>query len=326
MPPSKNILITGASGFIGPQLAARLLDDPQYRVILTDVVPPAVPAGVRHPENATCIAADLCDASSLASLVAAAQPLAAAFVFHGIMSSGSEADPALSMRVNLDATRGLLLHLSEHCRGVRVVYASSNAVYGPPLPEVVRPDSIPTPTGTYGAHKWMTEVFINDLHRRGCIDAFSLRFPSVSVRPGKPTAAASSFLSGMIREPMAGQECVIPIKDREFKATLCGPKTLVDNLLIVMNWKSDILPSHIRGINIPGVIASVQAMMDALAKVGGEDKLKYIKEEPDETAERLLRSWAWNHDYSLPLKLGLKIDKDAESLVREYAEYVKAHQ
>lgn len=308
---------------VGPLLAARLLDDPQYRVFLTDIVPPAVPAGVRHPENATCIAADLCDAEALKNLVAAAQPLAAVFSFHGIMSAGSEANPALALKVNVDATRALLLHLAETNRGVRVIFSSSNAVYGPPLPEVVTEATTPTPTGTYGACKYIVEILINDLNRRGAIDAFSVRFPTISVRPGKPTAAASSFLSGIIREPLDGKECVVPLKDRAFKATLASPRVCVDNLLRVLDWKTDVLPAHIRHVNFPGIIASVQDMLDALVKVGGEDKLKLVREEPDEVSEMLLRSWAWNVDYSVPLSLGLEKDESVESMVREYVDGLK---
>jgi len=316
----KNILITGASGLIGPLLAARLLQDANNHVILTDLVPPRVPPGAVHPDNATCVAADLCDAASVASLVADAQPLAAVFLFHGIMSAGSEADPALAMRVNFDATRGLLMHLSSVAPGVRVVFASSNAVYGQPLPDVVTEATTPTPEGVYGACKYMVEILINDLTRRGCIDGFSVRFPTVSVRPGKPTAAASSFLSGLIREPMNGLECVVPLQDRGFKATLCSPHMCVENLVRVMGWRRDMLPPHMRSVNFPGIIASVQDMMDALAKVGGEDRLRFIKEETDKDAEKILRSWAWNVDYSVPLSLGLAQDESAEQLVREYVD------
>jgi len=318
MSEQKNILITGASGLIGPALAARLLSDPQYRVIMTDIVPPTVPSGAAHPGKAVCIAADLCDAKQVADLVRTAQPLHAVFMFHGIMSSGSEANPPLALKVNFDATRALLMHLSESNKGVRVIFASSNAVYGPPLPEIVTDQTTPTPTSVYGTCKYMVELLINDLSRRGLVDGFSVRFPSVSVRPGKPTAAASSFLSGIIREPMAHQECIVPIRDRAFKATLCSPSTCIENLVRVMNWPSDVLPPHIRAINFPGVIGSIQEMMDALAKLGGEDKLKYIKEEPNEVDERLLRSWAWNVDYSTPMKLGLKMDDGVEGLVKEY--------
>lgn len=321
----KTILITGAAGFIGQRLTAALVKKhPEYRLVITDVVTPPVPAGVEDlkTESVTvnAVQADLSDAESLAGLVAASQPLAAVFVFHGIMSSGSEADPALSLRVNLDATRALLLRLAETNKGVRVVYASSQAVYGTPLPDVITDAVTATPAGVYGTHKLMTEVFLNDLHRRGLLDVFSLRFPTVSVRAGKPTQAASSFLSGIVREPMNGHECVVPIRDRSYRAVLSGPGTLVDNLVRVLELPADALPPHIRWINFPGISVTVQELLDALVKVGGQDRLQYVKEETDPVMERMLRSWPLRIDDSTALRLGLKRDESAESLVREYAD------
>lgn len=152
-PQKETILITGAAGFIGQRLTTALLKKyPEYRLVITDVVTPAIPAGVENAATAEVvpIQADLSDTTSLADLIAASQPLRAVFVFHGIMSSGSEANPDLSLRVNLDATRALLLKLAETNKGVRVIYASSQAVYGAPFPEVITDAVTPTPAGVYG--------------------------------------------------------------------------------------------------------------------------------------------------------------------------------
>lgn len=315
------ILITGAAGFVGQRLTAALLSKhPEYRLVLADVVAPSVPAGIPNADSASSIQADLSDPTSLSSLIEASQPLAAVYVFHGIMSSGSEAAPDLSLKVNLDATRALLLKLAETNKGVRVIYASSQAVYGAPFPDVITDAVTPTPAGVYGTHKLMMEIFINDLHRRGEIDAFSLRFPTVSVRAGKPTQAASSFLSGIIREPMNSEECIVPIQDREYRAVLSGPGTLVENLLRVLKLPSNALPDYIRWMNFPGISVTVQDLLDALVKVGGQDRLQYVKEETDPVMERILRSWPLRVDDSTAMKLGMKRDESAESLVREYKE------
>lgn len=318
----KNVIVTGAGGLIGPMLSKRLLDE-GYRVVMTDIIEPVILEGVKNPENATTLKGDICDPAFIKKLVETAQPLHAVFIFHGIMSAGSEANFDLSMKVNVESVRNLLLVLRQSNPGVRVVYSSSQAVYGQPLPPVVTDAVTPTPEGTYGAHKLSTEIIINDMHRKGFIDGFIVRFPTLVVRPGKPSNAASSFLSGMIREPMNGQVCVLPLKDRSFRSYICSPSGVIENLVRVLNMDSTALPKHIRHINFPGVAATVQELMDSLAKIGGEDKLKLLREEPNADLERILRSWAQDFDPSTPDRLGLVRDKNTEDLVREYVDSLK---
>lgn len=315
------ILITGGAGFIGQLLAERLLSDPQYQLILTDIIEPPIPSKSTHPKNAKAIKADLSNASSLESLISSSAPLDAIYIFHGIMSSGSEADFDLGMRVNLHATMSLLeaIRKAPHQNALpRVIYASSQAVYGRPLPAIISESTIPTPEGSYGAQKLICETLVNDYSRKGFIDGLSLRFPTISIRPGKPTQAASSFLSGMIREPLAGLPCVIPLKDREFRSWLCSPKTLAENLVLALGVKGDKLDSHRRVVNMPGIGVSVQDMMDALASVAGEDKLSLLSEETDVEMERILRSWGTEFDNSLAYGLGFKKDVTFEQAVRDY--------
>lgn len=228
------------------------------------------------------------------------------------------------MQVNIESVRNMLLQLRQLPEApVRVVYSSSQAVYGQPLPKVITDSITPTPEGTYGAHKYSTEIIINDMHRKGFIDAFSVRFPTVVVRPGLPSNAAPSFLSGMFREPMKGEECVIPLKDRSYRTYVCSPSSCIENLVRVLNLKSDALPNHQRHIMFPGVSTTIQEMMDALAKHGGEDKLKLLKEETNPTFERILRSWPEDFDPSTPDRLGLLRDKKMEDLVKEYMDTLK---
>ncbi|GIK01702.1 hypothetical protein Aspvir_005740 [Aspergillus viridinutans] len=310
------ILITGAAGFIGQSLAKELLNDPSYHLTLTDIHEPPVPKGVKCPQNAKTIKADLlAGAESVVD-----KSLDAVFAFHGIMSSGSEANFDLGMSVNVGATRTLLEALRRTCPGVRFIYSSSQAVYGRPLPDVVDDSVTPTPQGSYGAEKLICETLVNEYTRRGFITGFTLRFPTISVRPGQPTAAASSFLSGMIREPLAGKECVIPVEDRSFKSWLCSPRTLVQNLVLTLSLPSDALPPHIRSINVPGICVTVQEMMDALEKVGGKDKLALLKEKEDPTLRPILDSWPTRFDNSQAIALGFKRDSSFEQAVRDYYE------
>lgn len=309
-----HVLITGAAGFIGQLLAKELLNDSEYRVTLTDIHQPPIPQGVRYPQNATAVKADLLTGAK--DVVDSS--LDAVYAFHGIMSSGSEANFDLGMSVNVDATRNLLEALRQTCPGVRVIYASSQAVYGQPLPEVVTDSVIPTPESSYGAEKIICETLINEYTRRKFITGFTLRFPTISVRPGAPTAAASSFLSGMIREPLDGKACVIPIEDRSFKSWLCSPKTLVHNLLITLRLPGDSVPPHVRQINVPGICVTVQGMMDALEKVCGKEKLALLQEKEDPALVPILKSWPTQFDNTQAISLGMKRDESFEQAVLDY--------
>jgi nucleoside-diphosphate-sugar epimerase len=228
------------------------------------------------------------------------------------------------MRVNVDATRSLLESIRKTCRrNVRVIYSSSQAVYGLPLPEIVDDSVIPTPQSSYGMEKLICEAFINDYTRRGFFDGLTLRFPTISVRPGAPTAAASSFLSGMIREPLNGQRCEIPIEDRGFRSWLCSPKTLVRNLIYALAMSTSKIPSHIRQVNMPGISVTVQEMIDALENVGGKDKLQLLSEKTDASLVPILRSWPTRFDNSQAFALGFKRDDSFEQAVQDYKDSLR---
>ncbi|RMZ86164.1 hypothetical protein DV737_g96, partial [Chaetothyriales sp. CBS 132003] len=311
------ILITGAGGFIGQFLARELLNDPSHHLVLTDVIECPVPKGSKNPENASIVKADLWEDRSVIT-----KDLDAIYLFHGIMSAGSEANFDLGLKVNVDVTRALLEDIRRICPGVRVIYSSSQAVYGRPFPDIITEDVFPTPEGSYGAQKLTCEILINDMTRKGFINGFSLRFPTISVRPGKPTAAASSFISGMIREPLSGKECVVPVKDRKFPSWVCSPKTLIWNLIHTLSLPNDALPSHKRTVNAPGLLATIQDMLDALEKVGGKQSLQYVREEHDDALAKILYSWAWNFDNKLAYSLGYKADTSFEQAVKDYVEFV----
>jgi nucleoside-diphosphate-sugar epimerase len=321
-----NILITGAAGFIGQLLAEALLrETEQHNLLLTDVIDPPVPVpvpvpagGEDHDQRIQSVKADLCSAAD----TVVDGSLDVVYILHGIMSSGSEEDLELGMRVNVDATRALLDAVRRRCRPgmVRVIYASSQAVYGRPLPDVVHEGVRPTPESSYGAEKLMCETMISDYTRRGLIDGFCLRFPTVCIRPGKPTAAASSFISGIIREPMQSKESVIPLDDRSFSSWVCSPRTLAVNLVHTLKLPSSSLPRNDRSINMPGIGVTIQQMMDALEKVGGREKLDLVKVTQDPKQEKILRSWPTKFDNSLAYTLKYQRDPGFEQAVIEYKE------
>lgn len=164
----------------------------------------------------------------------------------------------------------------------------------------------------------MCEYLINEYTRLGFIDGVVLRLPTISVRPGRPTAAASSFLSGMIREPMQGLECVLPLRDRGFSHWLCSPKTLTQYLLRALALERNALPAYDRVLNAPGLGVTVQDMMDSLARVGGRDKLKLLREEDDEALKAILYSWPTRFDNGKALGLGFKRDESFDEIVGDF--------
>ncbi|KAK6077029.1 nucleoside-diphosphate-sugar [Seiridium cupressi] len=316
-----HILITGASGFIGQILAKELLSDASHHLTLTDITKPSVPSRPKYPQNATVIQADLTESS----LNVVPGDLDAVILLHGIMSVGAENNFDLGYRVNVDATRNLLFTLANAHPGIRVIYASSAAVYGTPVPKLgVSERDMPSPENSYGCQKVICETLVNDLTRRGMITGFSLRFPAISVRSGPPAAAVTSFMSGIIREPLNGQECIIPIKDRSWKHWICSPKTLVYNIIVALSIRREALPPHRRAVNVPGFAVTVQDMLDALEEVGGKDKLSLVKEEErDATVKKILYSLPDDFDNSLGLSLGMKQDGSFVQVAREYIEMLE---
>lgn len=309
------ILVTGAAGFIGQIVSKALLDDAGNELILTDMVEPPIPPGSKYPQSAKTMKGDLLE--STPSLVQ--KDLDAAILLHGVMSSAAEANFDLGYRVNVDATRALLYQLAKTCPGVRVIYASSEAVYGSPVPKQnVTEADIPTPETSYGCQKIICETIINDYTRRRLINGFSLRFPTISVRPGAPSPAVTAFLSGIIREPLNGQVCTIPLKDRAWRHWMCSPKTLVRNVLVTLDLPLESLPLHRRAVNVPGFAVTVQDMLDALAEVGGRDKLSLVREEENPSLQSLLYSWADDFDNTLGLSLGMKQDTSFVQSVLDY--------
>ncbi|KAJ6487807.1 nucleoside-diphosphate-sugar epimerase [Mycena sanguinolenta] len=319
----RRILVTGAAGFIGQIVTKALLDQDGNELILADIIEPPIPRGANYPHNGERIRVDLVRSS--ASVVR--KDLDSVILLHGIMSSGAEADLELGYRVNVDATRALLFNLAKICPGVRVLYASSEAVYGTPVPKTgVTERDIGTPEMSYGCQKLICETLVNDLTRRGLINGFSLRFPTISVRPGAPSAAISSFLSGIIREPLDGKECVVPLKDRAWRHWMSSPKTLVHNVLVALDLDRDALPPHRRAVNMPGFAVTVQDMLDALAEVGGQDKFAFVKEQENPAIKSTLYSWADDFDNSLALSLGMKQDMSFVESVKDYVETMQEKQ
>jgi nucleoside-diphosphate-sugar epimerase len=239
-------------------------------------------------------------------------------VFHlaAVVSGQAEADFDLGMRVNLDATRLLL----ERCRRLvappKFVFTSSLAVFGGTLPDPV-PDHAPvTPQASYGAQKAIGELLVYDMTRKGFLDGRSLRLPTVTVRPGKPNKAASSFASGIVREPLAGVDAPCPVAPTT-RMWVQSPRTVIDNLIIGHEAPATAF-AQTRSVNVPGISVAVGDMVAALRRVAGDAVADRVKWQFDPAIDRIVSTWPVNFAPMLGPALGMRADADFEGIVRAY--------
>jgi nucleoside-diphosphate-sugar epimerase len=315
------IVITGGAGFLGQRLARRLLERGSLtdarglsrkigEIVLLDVVQATLPADSRL----TTVAGDLADSAVVDRVLTRDTDT----VFHlaAVVSGQAEADFDIGMRVNLDATRLLL----ERCRTLaappKFVFTSSLAVFGGPVPDPVTDDAPVTPQASYGAQKLIGEYLVYDMTRKGFIDGRSLRLPTVTVRPGKPNKAASSFASGIIREPLAGVDAICPVAPAT-RMWVQSPRAVIENLIIGHEAPASSF-AHTRSVNVPGICVPVADMVVALRKVAGDavaDRVKWIY---DPVIDKIVATWPANFAPTLGPRLGMKADTDFESIVRAY--------
>jgi nucleoside-diphosphate-sugar epimerase len=296
------ILITGAAGMIGRKLTERLGNE--HELILHDVV----------PSGAKGVVSDLSAPGEAEKLIAARPDV----IFHlaAIVSGEAEADFEKGYRVNLVGTQ----HLFEAIRKIggnykpRVVFASSIAVFGAPFPDAIGDEFVNAPLTSYGTQKTICELLLSDYSRKGFFDGIGLRLPTVCVRPGKPNKAASGFFSGIIREPLAGQEAILPVEDtvRHWHAS---PRAAVGFLVHAMKIDTAQLGAR-RNLSMPGLSVTVAEQIEALRKVAGEKAVKLIRRQPDATIMRIVEGWPRNFDTKRALSLGFRAESSFEEIIR----------
>ncbi|KAH8658358.1 NAD-dependent epimerase/dehydratase [Xylariales sp. PMI_506] len=327
--PEEHILITGAAGFIGQELSAALLaSSSSIRLTLTDVIEPPIPntPSGKPSDRVTSVKSDLTSPTAVSSLLAT--PFRTVYLLHGLMSGGAEANLELGWRVNWDSHRAIIDALRARSDAPVVVFPSSLAVYGPP-------DSIPdgqqvptseatraTPRSSYGAQKLMVETYLCDMSRRGLLDGRVARLPTVIVRPGAPSAAASSFASGIVREPLKGEKSVLPVS-RDLEMWVCSPATVVRNLVALRGIHKEKFGPAGRVVNLPGVTVRVQDILDALEAVGRKEALALVEEKPDEKVEAIVGSWPARFDVSWAKSLGLQEDVSLVETVQAFVASLK---
>lgn len=317
------VLITGGAGFLGLQLARLLLKRGTLnlggkavtidQLTLLDVVAPQI-----DDARVRVVTGDLSDPAVLAQAID--RETGAIFHLAAVVSGQAEADFDLGMRVNLDASRALL----ETCRTLghapRVVFTSSVAVYGGKLPAVVQDDTALNPQSSYGVQKAIGELLLTDYSRRGFVDGRVLRLPTISVRPGKPNAAASSFASGIIREPLSGEAANCPV-DPATSLWLLSPRGAIQALVNGIELDGERFGNR-RVVNLPGLSVTAAQMVEALRRVAGDTVADRVTWNREERVEKIVGTWPAAWDVSRAVALGFESDASFDDVIRGYAEDV----
>ncbi|MGK0185189.1 MAG: nucleoside-diphosphate-sugar epimerase [Verrucomicrobiales bacterium] len=319
------VVVTGAAGFIGKRLVRRILERGELTladgspvevtsVLATDIVAPAVP--IADDPRLTFVAGDFGQEQMLDLLVTADTQV----VFHlaAVVSGGAEEDFDLGMRVNLHSTMAMLERLRALPHTPRMVFASSVAVFGGQLPDVIEDGTACTPQTSYGGQKLITEHLLNDYSRRGYLDGRALRLPTIVVRPGKPNKAASSFASAIIREPLQGKSVVCPIGEVAGVWVL-SPRMVVENFLRAAELPADAWGTS-RSVSLPGLTIRVKEMIDTLRDVAGEAVAARIQWQSDAEIERIVYGWPVQFKPERALAMGFAADAGFREIVEAFIE------
>jgi nucleoside-diphosphate-sugar epimerase len=319
-----HILIIGAAGMVGRKLLDRLVADGGLdnkavdKLTLVDVVAPSAPAGFKG--DAKLVTADLSQPGEAEKLVAGRPDV----IFHlaAIVSGEAEADFEKGYRINLDGTRYLFeairLEGGRQPYKPRVVFTSSIAVFGSPFPAKIDDTFLNAPLTSYGTQKAIGELLLSDYSRRGFFDGIGIRLPTICIRPGKPNKAASGFFSNILREPLAGQEAVLPVAEsvRHWHAS---PRAAVGFLLHAATLDLEKVGPR-RNLSLPGLSATVGEQIEALRRVAGEKVVKLIRREPDPVIDRIVAGWPQDFDPARAVALGFRAEKSFDDIIRVHIE------
>ncbi|MEM6939963.1 MAG: D-erythronate dehydrogenase [Pseudomonadota bacterium] len=317
------VLILGAGGMLGGKLSERLVLDGQLAgehitaLDLVDLKTPAAPEGAIACKSHGI---DITEKGFAPRLIAQRPDV----IYHlaAMVSGAAERDFTGGYHVNLDASRALFEAIREAHEAdgytPRLIFASSLAVYGAPLPDPVPDAQIRTPQTSYGTQKAIVELLLDDYTRRGFFDGIGLRLPTIAIRPGAPNAAASGFFSGILREPLAGQPSTLPV-GRETKHWLASPRSAINFLVHAASLEGAAVGPQ-RSLTMPGVATTVGGQIEALERVAGSVAAALIEEEPNPEIEAIIRTWPRAFTPERALALGFVAEGSVDDLIAVYLE------
>jgi D-erythronate 2-dehydrogenase len=307
------VLITGAAGMIGQKLVMQLLLSKTRiagrkieHIDLHDIVPIKSYHAMVQGHGG-----DLADANTAETLIATKPDV----IFHlaGIVSGEAEANFELGYDVNLRGTWALFEAIRKAQISPRVVFTSSIAVYGAPFPAIIPDDFHLTPLTSYGTQKMMSEALLADYTRKGIFDGIGIRLPTICVRPGKPNKAASGFFSNIMREPLVGQEAILPVP-KEVVHTHASPRSAIGFLLHAATIDGRLVGPR-RNLTMPGVGVTVGEMLEALRKIAGDKTINLIKEIPDHTIWSIVQNWPTRFAATRARDLGFVAENNFEQII-----------
>ncbi|WP_118134531.1 D-erythronate dehydrogenase [Oceanicella sp. SM1341] len=319
-----HVLIIGAAGMVGRKLTERLVRDGHLggaaveRLTLVDVIEPARPEGFSG--SVTTKALDIASPAAAPEMVSARPEV----IFHlaAIVSGEAELDFDKGYAINLDGTRQLLdaIRAAHEAEGYtpRLVFTSSIAVFGAPFPDKIDDAFFSTPRTSYGAQKAIGELLVSDYSRKGILDGISIRLPTICIRPGKPNKAASGFFSNILREPLVGQEAVLPVSE-DVRHWHASPRAAVGFLLHAATMELSVLEQR-RALSMPGLSATVGEQIEALRRVAGERAVRLIRREPDPAIDAIVAGWPRDFAPKRALELGFTADASFDEIIRIHIE------
>ncbi|MFC0244290.1 D-erythronate dehydrogenase [Falsochrobactrum ovis] len=319
-----HVAIIGAAGMIGRKLAQRLAkdgkinDQPIEKLYLADVIEAEAPEGFTG--EVVSVAMDISAPEASQQIVAARPDI----IFHlaAIVSGEAEQDFDKGYRINLDGTR-YLFDAIRHAHNQdgytpRVIFTSSLAVFGAPFPQSIPDEFHTTPLTSYGAQKAIGELLLSDYTRRGFFEGIGIRLPTICIRPGKPNKAASGFFSNILREPLIGQEAILPVSEN-VRHWHTSPRSAVGFLIHAATIDSEKVGAN-RNLTMPGLSATVGEQIEALRRVAGEKAVKLIRREPDEAIMRIVGGWAPGFEAKRARELGFTAETSFDEIIRAHIE------